>query len=672
MPADPPPFSLHPIHAIVKKLKDQKRKTHTVSGHPLPKPLSSYGTPHTKQKPTYKGPPQSAPADPSKVRIQVSSYKDPQSGQKDKTLAVLKVSKGKMSAEDFAARLADLGLDLAPGHTKVMTGQIAHIAVVSRVGLKRAAHQHPGAFKAKSSVSPQPQKISAGCVVFDSLEDMSQIYVALPSNNFGPWCFSEDTDILTRRGWVAGLDLELTDEVATLVGDEVVYEQPQAINVQDYEGELIHFASRDLDQLVTPDHRMWVCREKREAEERYSFDRFEFIRARNMPLSASFRRHASWNGEERETYTIPAYEYSRRVRGGKELVRAFPDREVPMDAWLAFMGWFLSEGFASTPRSGSYAVITQREGPTADQIRAVLDRLPWRVYEHTSERSMIKFEIRDRQLWAHLHDGKRASEKRIPDYIGELSPRQLRIFLGAYLGGDGGYIEGHPTRWSGPPKKVGRPRVLQEGEISDRTPVFYTASRGMADDLSILILKVGMAPKVRLREHREGDGHFGGPMYVVTANKPHRKLCASSVERVPYKGKVWCPATTSGVIYVRRNGKSSWSGNTLPKGGVDKGESMKQAAVRETFEETGLKVKILPGPHAYVGSGKSAIGPVSHFFLAVKVGGSPAAKGWETEKVRLVTFEEAKKLFGQAHGGKTNKRDPMILDRAKQALKHFD
>jgi len=103
----------------------------------------------------------------------------------------------------------------------------------------------------------------------------------------------------------------------------------------------------------------------------------------------------------------------------------------------------------------------------------------------------------------------------------------------------------------------------------------------------------------------------------------------------------------------------------FPKGQVDKGETIKQAALREVWEETGLRVKILTGKKSYIGKGIGTMS-VTHFFLAVKVGGNPHPTA-ETEKVMLVTWEEAKRLFRSA----SNKRDSHIADLARQALKQY-
>jgi 8-oxo-dGTP pyrophosphatase MutT (NUDIX family) len=117
-------------------------------------------------------------------------------------------------------------------------------------------------------------------------------------------------------------------------------------------------------------------------------------------------------------------------------------------------------------------------------------------------------------------------------------------------------------------------------------------------------------------------------------------------------------------VYVIKpsNNYGPWA---FPKGQVDKGESMKQAALREVWEETGLKAKVLPGRGAYVGKGKGTFS-ITHFFLMVRTGGFPR-RTEETEQVRLVTWDEAKQLFHRSG----NKRDPKIADLAQKALQAY-
>lgn len=118
-------------------------------------------------------------------------------------------------------------------------------------------------------------------------------------------------------------------------------------------------------------------------------------------------------------------------------------------------------------------------------------------------------------------------------------------------------------------------------------------------------------------------------------------------------------------IYVIQ--QRNWNTWAFPKGRVDKGESIKKTAVREVAEETGLHVTLLPG--GYLGKGVGSFS-ITHFFAAVRSGGSPGQHDHEVSKVKLVSFTEAFKLFRKS-GGKAGKRDMMILRRAwEYANKH--
>jgi 8-oxo-dGTP pyrophosphatase MutT (NUDIX family) len=89
---------------------------------------------------------------------------------------------------------------------------------------------------------------------------------------------------------------------------------------------------------------------------------------------------------------------------------------------------------------------------------------------------------------------------------------------------------------------------------------------------------------------------------------------------------------------------------------------MKQAALREVWEETGLRVKIRSG-HSYLGKGKGTMS-ITHYWIMIRTGGNPKAHGSETERVLLVTWEHALALFKRAN----NRRDAEIARRAMKEL----
>lgn len=86
-------------------------------------------------------------------------------------------------------------------------------------------------------------------------------------------------------------------------------------------------------------------------------------------------------------------------------------------------------------------------------------------------------------------------------------------------------------------------------------------------------------------------------------------------------GRVWvmCPTNQFGGYKA-----------TFPKGRVDPGLTRQAAAIKECYEETGLQVEIT-GYHGDIERSTT----VARYYTARRVGGSPAAMGWEAQAVQL-------------------------------------
>lgn len=76
----------------------------------------------------------------------------------------------------------------------------------------------------------------------------------------GPECFVGDSYVYTKKGWKLWPDVEETDEFLTTNGKELVYERPSKLIKQHFNGQLFGFKTKFVDQLVTPDHRVYYKR----------------------------------------------------------------------------------------------------------------------------------------------------------------------------------------------------------------------------------------------------------------------------------------------------------------------------------------------------------------------------------------------------------------------------
>jgi len=218
----------------------------------------------------------------------------------------------------------------------------------------------------------------------------------------------------------------------------------------------------------------------------------------------------------------------------------------------------------------------------------------------------------------------------------------------------------------------------------------YHDPKSKEEDPALVTLKVKKR-KVTVQEFLDrlkaigvslAPGHMhivtGGTYHIAVVHRADAKAASKAhpgsllVKKEPKPIKKW---TSAGCVvldsmddhehcYIIKpsNNYGPWA---FPKGRVDKGESLKQAAIREVWEETGLRVKILSGKGAYLGKKEGGFS-YTHFFLAVKTGGRPHPTA-ETERVLLATWDEAKRLFKSSG----NRRDPHVADLARRALEHY-
>lgn len=103
--------------------------------------------------------------------------------------------------------------------------------------------------------------------------------------------------------------------------------------------------------------------------------------------------------------------------------------------------------------------------------------------------------------------------------------------------------------------------------------------------------------------------------------KPGKSVGAGVIIEEP-DGRVWLTAPT--------NAFGGYEA-TFPKGTAEKELSLQAAAIKEAFEETGLKIEIT----GFIGDFERTTS-VARMYRARRVGGTPVAMGWESQAVHLV------------------------------------
>lgn len=376
-------------------------------------------------------------------------------------------------------------------------------------------------------------------------------------------CCREDTEVLTRRGWVRFPTLTAADECVTM--DQMTgiaeYQPVVALHWAKRSGQMLECTGRNASWSVTPNHKMWVqTRRPRTA----SYGPWRLKTAKDVTRHDRMSRLVQWGAPDVSTFTIPAFTSARKH---------FPARTVPMDAWCAFLGWYFSEGNVVTrinARGGREHVgvgISNRDIGAAEHAARGLG-IQTRVYGTAG--AVKQFRTHDRALCEYLGPfGLTCLTRRLPGFLRDVSARQMNIFLDAYVAGDG-YRK------------------------TPKLEILYTSSPFLADGLHELCVKAGWGSTVTVRRLKGRVSDLGSHTatsttdgYVVTRSAERSMLTfqkAGRIREVDYDGMVYCATLPKHhLLYTRRRGSCVWVGNSnvpekiheVQEGGLALGEAMR-------------------------------------------------------------------------------------------------
>ena len=341
-------------------------------------------------------------------------------------------------------------------------------------------------------------------------------------------CYDEETEILTEDGWKKYYELRIGEKVATLNRDGVIEYQPFLdLYVYPYRGKMIHIRNNIVDLMVTPEHRLYVARNYWESNLK-----FELIEAQEI-INKGFRlkRDGKWLSSENKAYfeLLKVHNPTRK----SSVIR------IPMKEWLKFFGLWLAEGSCTIANRGKHEYIVSIASYNQKLKEEIFNMLKrWGFNPIRSGKGNIQ--IYNKQLYSYLSQFGRSNERYIPKEIKNLPKEYLEILFKYMMLGDG-YV----------------------GRGGDN---YVTTSKRLADDLQEIILKIGMTANIRISRYTR----TGKPLYEVSILKPvhnqpiiwGKRDAKRYIKLEDYNGIVWCVKTKNGVVYVRRNGKPVWSGNS--------------------------------------------------------------------------------------------------------------
>lgn len=361
-------------------------------------------------------------------------------------------------------------------------------------------------------------------------------------------CYDDQTEILTENGWKLFRDLGKSETVATLNQfDELEYQLPTNWFEENYYGKMYHIHTQLIDFCVTPGHFMYVSKAYMKGKKRLYRDFKRIIAYKVYGKRIKYKRNCNWSGIRKEVFILPEYVPKHSNQWDHSSV------EIPMDLWLEFLGYYLAEGCViDYGRLSRTMICTDNKDRFRNDMVICCKKMAHILGRaiHFDKRGRII--IDDERLYRYLKPLGKCLFKYIPREFLTLCREQLLILLEALVKGDGAFDSPGARYFSSSKKLINDFHELMfkcgyvgtEGYRIQKEPV-------VIDGRSIFTRNKNWV--VSFSNSRLTTGVYKNISWKDTKNIE---------EWLDYSGKVYCVEVPNHIIYVRRNGRAAWCGNT--------------------------------------------------------------------------------------------------------------
>ncbi len=355
-------------------------------------------------------------------------------------------------------------------------------------------------------------------------------------------CYDAETWVLTRRGFVPWPEVVDDDEFACCVAGKLAYHRPKKVIREAYRGTLYQCRTYGVSYAVTPNHR---CAVRTGYGEGYrGYEGLNNPETYRIVSAEKIHGKVSWF-----CVTLPEYDGQPEddfvLTWEKERWGSLGQFRAPMKMWARFLGWYISEGYSWHGRVEHRVTIAQNRHihpNEAADIERVLTALGLHYRYVEQNHSYV---IRHKGLCDYLLTLGKSREKRIPRYLFNYGQEVLREFFESYVLGDG---------------------CVQPGGHTN----MCTASPMLAADLVELIGRLGWTGHWSVRPLN--NSRWADSNVVSVHKKAHAVVQSGGAAKnkglapwstAEYNGMVYCAEVPGGLLYVMRNGRAHWSGNSL-------------------------------------------------------------------------------------------------------------
>jgi DNA-directed RNA polymerase II subunit RPB2 len=383
-------------------------------------------------------------------------------------------------------------------------------------------------------------------------------------------CYSDDTDVLTARGWIRFPELTMEDQVATLMEDEktMQYTKPLEVMSYDYTGNMYSIQSNQVDLMVTPNHRMYVGNRN---GEKFGFQLAEDVYGKRLCYKKNVESYTpTIIGRPTELSYIHLESGEMMQEAQSFIVRGVhtanminrTDKYIPMDDWLIMFGIWMAEGSASATYV-DFATNKLRVREELDRIGSACGIKFIKGVSRKTDDVNTSYRICSLNYSQYFHPlSVGSTNKSLPAWVWYLTTGQCQTLIRGMMLGDG-------------------------HTMTNGTRRYDTSSKQLADDFQRLCFHAGYSSNINLKYaagHEtvvKKQGHNYENKIIRSTTDAYRltiieKQCIPLVNKnitqtgekrldswVPYDGKVYCCRVQGpGAVYVRRNNVPVWSGNS--------------------------------------------------------------------------------------------------------------
>lgn len=343
-------------------------------------------------------------------------------------------------------------------------------------------------------------------------------------------CHDMQTNLVTEKGIKSFEEILPTDKIYSLnlETNEIELSEIEDIHKYKYDGYLINFYGKRIDQMVTPNHKILFQTDQ--------ISRLQLAPAEEIIKRSYFKQPmGKWTGnicddEIDITKFVNQSNYSNKCR---KIPNIFKTSD-----FFYLLGLFIGDGFSFTQSQGySINLCIPKKDKARIRLIDTLNKmnLQFREYDH-------EIQIASKALYEiGLQCNQGALNKKIPEWSLQYTPKYLRFLLDGLVDSDGWY------------EKNGRMK-------------FCSSSYRLIKDVVELCFKLGYYPSITTRRERKilpqisGREIHSSISWIVNISKTQPRNYNNKT--VEYHGDVWCLSTQNKNFLVERNGKVCFSGNS--------------------------------------------------------------------------------------------------------------